>query len=219
VIDLAIVAFILLGAIVGFGKGFVVPLAAAGGAVLTFAALYAGPLTGALPTGTAGLGVGAIALLVGGTLFTTVATFIVGIVHRVGILRRFDKVLGIPLGMATAAVTLYIAVLATLVLDGWLDPLHGKTAFGPQDIAALQSVAGANPAFATFADPQMLKLLAQSAAKAPVASADLDKADTAIAFYEEKVRPELLSSRIVPLLLAIGEKLPYIGRPATLPVH
>jgi hypothetical protein len=219
VIDLTIVAFILLGAIVGFGKGFVVPLAAAGGAVLTFAALYAGPLTGALPTGTAGLGVGAIALLVGGTLFTTVATFIVGIVHRVGILRRFDKVLGIPLGMATAAVTLYVAVIATLVLDGWLDPLHGKTAFGPQDIAALQSVAGANPAFATFADPQMLKLLAQSAAKAPVASADLDKADTAIAFYEEKVRPELLSSRIVPLLLAIGEKLPYIGRPATLPVH
>ncbi len=218
-VDLAIVAFIVLGAVAGFGKGFVVPLAAAGGAVLTLAALYAGPLTGALPSGTAGLGVGAIALFVGGTVFSAVATFVVGIVHRVGILRRFDKVLGVPLGMVTAAVTLYVAVLATLVLDGWLDPLHGKTAFGPQDIAALQSVAGANPAFATFADPQMLKVLAQSAAKAPVASADLQKVDSAIAFYEEKVRPELLSSRIVPVLLAIGEKLPYIGRPAMLPAR
>ena len=217
--DIAIVAFILLGALVGFGKGFVVPLAAAGGAVLTLAVLYAGPLTGALPTGTAGLGVGAIALFVGGTLFTTVATFLVGIVHRVGILKRFDKVLGIPLGMATAAVTLYVAVLATLVLDGWLDPLHGKTAFGPQDIATLQAAAGANPAFATFADPQMLKLLAQSAAKAPVASAELEKVDAAVAFYEQKVRPELLASKIVPVLLAIGEKLPYIGRPATLPLR
>ncbi len=218
-VDLAIVAFIVLGAVAGFGKGFVVPLAAAGGAVLTLAALYAGPLTGALPSGTAGLGVGAIALFVGGTVFSAVATFVVGIAHRVGILRRFDKVLGVPLGMVTAAVTLYVAVLATLVLDGWLDPLHGKTAFGPQDIAALQSVAGANPAFATFADPQMLKVLAQSAAKAPVASADLQKVDSAIAFYEEKVRPELLSSRIVPVLLAIGEKLPYIGRPAMLPAR
>lgn len=218
-IDLAIVAFILLGAIVGFGKGFVVPLAAAGGALVTLAALYAGPFTGVLPTGTAGLGLGAIALFVGGTLFTTVATFVVGIVHRVGFLRRFDKVLGIPLGMVTAAVTLYVAVLATLVLDGWLDPLHGKTAFGPQDVAALQSVAGANPTFAAFADPQMLKLMAQSAAKAPLASTDLEKVDSAIAFYEEKVRPELLSSRIVPVLLAIGEKLPYIGRPAVLPVR
>jgi len=218
-VDLAIVAFIVLGAVAGFGKGFVVPLAAAGGAVLTLAALYAGPLTGALPSGTAGLGVGAIALFVGGTVFSAVATFVVGIVHRVGILRRFDKVLGVPLGMVTAAVTLYVAVLATLVLDGWLDPLHGKTAFGPQDIAALQSVAGANPAFAAFADPQMLKVLAQSAAKAPVASADLQKVDSAIAFYEEKVRPELLSSRIVPVLLVIGEKLPYIGRPAMLPAR
>ena len=218
-IDLAIVAFILLGAIVGFGKGFVVPLAAAGGAVLTLGALYAGPLTGALPAGTAGLGVGAIALFVGGTVFTAVATFVVGIVHRVGLLKRFDKVLGIPLGMVTATVTLYVAVLGTLVLDAWLDPLHGKTAFGPQEIASLQTVAGANPAFAAFADPQMLKLLAQSAAKAPVASAELEKVDAAVAFYEEKVRPELLGSRIVPVLLAIGEKLPYIGRPATLPTH
>ena len=218
-LDIAIVAFILLGAVVGFGRGFVVPLAAAGGALLTLAVLYAGPLTGALPTGTAGLGVGAIALFVGGTLFATVASFVVGIVHRVGILKRFDKVLGIPLGMATAAVTLYVAVLATLVLDAWLDPLHGKTAYGPGEIAALQSTAGANPAFATFADPQMLKLLAQSAAKAPVASAELDKVDAAMAFYEQKVRPELLASKIVPVLLAIGEKLPYIGRPATLPVH
>jgi hypothetical protein len=217
VIDVAIVTFILLGAIVGFGKGFVVPLAAAGGALLTLGALYAGPLTGALPAGTGGLGVGAIALFVGGTVFTTVASFVVGIVHRVGFFARFDKVLGIPLGIATAAVTLYVAVLATLVLDGWLDPLHGKTAFGPQEIAALQSVAGANPAFATFADPQMLKLLAQNAAKAPVASADLEKFGNAVAFYEETVRPELLSSRLVPVLLAIGERLPYIGRPATLP--
>jgi hypothetical protein len=145
VLDLAIVAFILLGAVIGFGKGFVVPLAAAGGALLTLAVLYAGPLTGALPTGNAGLGVGAIALFVGGTLFSTVAAFVVGIVHRVGLLKRFDKVLGIPLGMATAAVTLYVAVLATLVLDGWLGPLHGKTAFGPQEIAALQAVAGGEP--------------------------------------------------------------------------
>jgi hypothetical protein len=116
-------------------------------------------------------------------------------------------------------VTLYVAVLATLVLDGWLDPLHGKTAFGPQEVAALQAAAGANPAFATFADPQMLKLMAQSAAKAPVASAELEKIDVAVAFYEQRVRPELLQSRIVPVLLAIGERLPFIGRSAILPTH
>src|SRR3989442_6375839 len=42
--DLVIIAIMLLGAIVGFRRGFVVPLVAQGGALLTVAALYAGPL-------------------------------------------------------------------------------------------------------------------------------------------------------------------------------
>src|SRR5918999_3684117 len=96
--DLAIVAFVLLGALIGFRKGFVVPLVAQGGAILTLAALYAGPLTGALPAGTAGLGAGAIAIAVGATAFGTVAAFVVGLIHRFGALKRFDKILGIPLG-------------------------------------------------------------------------------------------------------------------------
>src|SRR5256886_12697108 len=136
-VDLAIVAFIVLGAVAGFGKGFVVPLAAAGGAVLTLGVLYAGPLTGSLPSGTAGLGLGAIALFVGGTLFATVATFLVGIVHRVGILKRFDKVLGIPLGMATAALNPYVAVLATVVLDWLVDSVPWENAVRSQGVAAL----------------------------------------------------------------------------------
>jgi hypothetical protein len=55
--------------------------------------------------------------------------------------------------------------------------------------------------------------------KGPVTSDQLSQADAAIGFYEQKVRPELLQSRIVPLLLALGEKLPFIGRPATLPTR
>jgi hypothetical protein len=219
VADIAIVAFILLGALIGFRRGFVVPLIGAGGALLTMATLYTSPLSGSIPAGTVGLGLGAIALVVGGTLFTSIGGFVVGIVHRIGFLRRFDKVLGVPLGVMTALVTLYVAVLATLVLDSWLDPLHGKTAIGPQEVAAMQAAANANPVFATFADPTMLKALAQSAAKAPVASGDLEKFDAAVAFYEGKVRPEILQSKILPILLAIGEKLPLIGRPATLPAH
>ena len=63
----------------------------------------------------------------------------------------------------------------------------------------------------------MLKVLAQSAAKTPLAKAELEKLGGAVAFYEQKVRPELLDSRIVPVLLAVGAELPLIGRPATLP--
>lgn len=98
VADLVIAAVILLGAIVRFRKGFVMPLVAQGGALLTLAALYAGPLTGALPSGTPGLGAGVAALFAGGVVFGTVGSIVIGVVHRLSLLERFDKVLGDPAG-------------------------------------------------------------------------------------------------------------------------
>ncbi len=218
--DIAIVALVLLGALIGFSKGFVLPLVAAAGALFTMAFLFAGPVNGALPSGNAGLGAGAIALGVGAMVFARVGMFIAGLIHRFGLFQKIDKVLGIPVGMTTAAVALYVALLGTLTLDAWLDPLHGKAAIGTQEIAALQTIAKANPTLSVFANPTMLQALLESAAaKGPMSGDQLSQADAALGFYEQKVRPELLASKIVPMLLALGEKLPYIGRPATLPTH
>src|SRR5256885_6843623 len=100
--DIAIVGIVLLGALIGFSKGFVLPLLAAGGGLFTIAFLFAGPLSGTVPSGSVGLGAGAIALGLGATVFTRVGLVIVGLIHRFGLLKKVDKVLGIPIGMATA---------------------------------------------------------------------------------------------------------------------
>ena len=217
--DLAIVAFVLVGAAIGFSKGFVLPLVAAGGALFTVGFLLTGPWSGSLPSGSVGLGAGAIALGLGATLFARIGIVVVAVVHRFGFLTKVDNVLGIPIGMATAAVALYVTLLGTLTLDAWLDPLHGKATIGTQEIAAIQTLAKANPALAMFADPSKLQTLLQAAAKGPVSSDQVAKVGGALGFYEQQVRPELLQSRIVPVLLAVGEKLPFIGRPATVPAH
>ena len=217
--DIVIVAFILLGALIGFSKGFVMPLLAVGGALFGIALLFTGPFSGSLPSGTAGLGAGAIALGVGAMIFTRVGLILVGLIHRFGLLKKVDKVLGIPIGMATAAVALYVALLGTLTVDAWLDPIHGKAAIGTQEIAALQVLAKANPTLSVFASPTMLQALLESATKGAVSGDQISQADAALGFYEQKVRPELLQSRIVPVVLTLGEKLPFIGRPATLPTR
>lgn len=218
--DIAIVAFIVLGALIGFSKGFILPLVAAGGALFAVALLFAGPFNGAVPSGSVGLGAGALALGLGATLFTRVGMLIAGLVHRFGLLKKVDRVLGIPVGMATAAIVLYVVLLGVLTLDAWLDPLHGKAAIGTQEIAALQTVAKANPTLSMFASPTMLQALLESAAaKGPLSGDQLSQADSALGFYEQKIRPELLTSKIVPVLLSLGEKLPIIGRPATLPTR
>jgi hypothetical protein len=115
---------------------------------------------------------------------------------------------------------LYVALLGTLTVDAWLDPIHGKAVIGSQEIAALQVLAKANPVLSVFASPTMLQGLLDSAtAKGAVSGDQISQADATLGFYEQKVRPELLQSRIVPVVLSIGEKLPFIGRPATLPTH
>jgi hypothetical protein len=217
--DIVIMGAIAFGALAGWRKGFVLPLLAIGGAVLSIATLYAGPLNGLVPSGNAGLGLGVVALFVGGTILGRVGGVLVGLVHRLPPLQRLDQLVGIPLGAATAAVGVYVAVLGALALDGWLSPFHGKATIGAQDIAAVQAIAALNPSFAMFADPATLKLLATAASSSPVAADQLAKFDTTLAFYEQNVRPELLQSRIVPVLLRLGEALPVIGRKAELPAR
>lgn len=217
--DIVIIGAIALGAITGWRKGFVLPLIALGGALLSIAALYAGPLNGIVPSGTAGLGLGAVALFIGGTILGRVGSVLVGLIYRVPILRAFDRTVGLPLGAATATVGVYVAILGTLALDGWLSPLHGKVAIDVKDIAAVQALAAANPMLALLADPTVLQSLATAATSSPLAADQLSKFDTTLAFYEQTIRPELLQSRIVPMLLTLGESLPIIGRHAELPIR
>lgn len=217
--DLVIVAAIILGAIAGWRKGFVLPLIALGGALLSIATLYAGPLNGIVPPGTAGLGLGAAALFIGGAVLGRVGGVLVGLVYQVPILRKFDQVVGIPLGAVTATVGVYVAVLGVLALDGWLSPLHGKATIEVKDIAAVQALAATNPSLAMFADPAMLTALASAATSSPLAADQLAKFDTTLAFYEQTVRPEMLKSRILPVLLTLGAAIPVIGRHAELPTQ
>lgn len=217
--DLVIIGVVLFGALAGWRKGFVLPLVAVGGALFSIAALYAGPLNGMVPTGTLGLGLGVVALFIGGALLGRVGGALVSLVYRFQLLRRVDKIVGIPLGAVTATVAVYVALLGTLALDGWLAPLHGKEAIEVQDISAIQALAAANPALGIFADPAVLKAMATAATSSPVAADQLAKFDATLAFYEQTIRPQLLQSRIAPLLLSVGESLPLIGRPAEFPTE
>ena len=217
--DLVIVGAVLFGALAGWRKGFVLPLIALGGALLSIAALYAGPLNGIVPTGTAGLGLGAAALFIGGAVLGRVGGVLVGLVYRFQILRRIDKVVGIPLGAVTATVAVYVALLGTLALDGWLSPLHGKSTFEVKDVSAVQALAAANPSLGIFADPAVLQAMATAATSSPSPRTSLRSSTRRSRSTSRRVRPELLQSRIVPVLLTLGESLPFIGRHAELPAE
>src|SRR5438270_713331 len=117
----------------------------------------------------AALGFGALALA--STVFGMVARVLVSLIHRFAILKKFDKVAGVPLGAATAVLTVYVALVGVVTLDGWLAPLHGGLAIGPTQLAAVQKLAALNPTLGAFADPTTLNALVTAATKAPIPTA------------------------------------------------
>ena len=217
-IDIAIVIALAAGAFAGWRKGFIVPLVVQAGALLSLAAVYAGPLQASVPTGTAGLGLGIGAIVLGSSILGAVGGLFIRLVYRFGVLKSVDKVAGVPLGLATAAITLYVALVGTIALDGWLAPLHGAT-IGPEQLAAVEKIAAVNPALAAFADPTMLTSIAAAAKSTPIAADQLAKYDAALGLYETSVRPALLQSRIAPAMLALGEHLPFIGQHVDFPTQ
>ncbi|MEP7003695.1 MAG: hypothetical protein ABI888_04070 [Chloroflexota bacterium] len=216
-VDLAILIAIAAGAFAGWRKGFVVPLIIQAGALASLALLYAGPLQRTVPSGVAGMGMGIGAVVIGSSVLGAVGGMLMRLVYRFGVLQRFDKVAGIPLGAATAAITLYVALVGVIALDGWLAPLHGTAAIGPQQLKAVQALAASNPTFAAFADPTMLNEMVAVATKTAIPADQLAKYDAALGFYEGSLRPALLTSKIAPALLAIGEKLPIVGQHVDFP--
>jgi hypothetical protein len=216
-LDVAIVIALAAGAFAGWRKGFIVPLVVQAGALLSLAALYAGPLQGSVPSGMVGLGLGVGAVLLGSSILGAIGGLFVRLIYHVGVLQRMDKVAGVPLGAATAGITLYVALIGTIALDGWLAPLRGGLAIGPQQLAAVQAAAASNPAFSAFADPTVLARMATAAAKAAIPTEQLAKYDAALGFYELSVRPALLGSRIAPAIVALGEHLPVIGQHVDFP--
>lgn len=218
-VDVAIVIALAAGAFAGWRKGFIVPLVVQAGALLSLAAVYAGPLQGSVPSGTAGLGLGIGAIVLGSSILGAVGGLFIRIVYRFGVLKSMDKVAGVPLGLATAAITLYVALVGTIALDGWLAPLHGSVTVGPEQLASLEKIAAVNPTFSAFADPTMLSSIAAAAQSAPIPTDQLAKYDAALGFYETSIRPALLQSRIAPAMLALGEHLPFIGQHVDFPTQ
>lgn len=216
-VDLAIVLAVAAGAFAGWRKGFIVPLVVQAGALLSLATLYAGPFSGAVPSGFAGLGLSAGVLVLASSVLGLVGGLFARLVYTIGAFAKLDKAAGIPLGAATAALTLYVALIGVVAVDGWLAPIHNKTALGTADLTALEGIAAKNPALAMFADPTAIQAVADAAVKAPIATDQLTKYDAALGVYELQVRPQLLSSRLAPLILSLGEGLPVVGRHVDFP--
>ena len=215
--DITILAIVGIAAVAGWRKGFVAPLFAVALSLLGLYALYNGPGAGLVPTGTIGLGLGVLVVGFVASVVGRVAGMLVSLVHRVGLLRAADHTLGLPLGALTGLVAVYLALVAVVSFDNLLAPFHGKLTVDQAAVAALKVALDANPQFAVMIDPGMVDAMATQVAKAAIPADQIQKFDQTLGYYETTVRPQLISSALAPVILAVGERAPFLGRHIVFP--
>ena len=217
-VDLAIVVVIGLGVLIGWKNGLIGPLLAEGTFLLCYWIVATHPsLAGIIPTGIPQpiavlllpIALGLVVGFVGRTVFMSV--------FRLPLTRTLDKLLGAGANGALAFVIVYVVLLGLVGAGTVLDPLTKVRSIQPSQVTAMQMLLAENPQVAGFVPSGELGQLAAISSLHPVALAQLGQYAQVINYYENTLRPQLATSRLAPLVIQYGARLPIIGRHVTLP--
>ena len=138
-------------------------------------------------------------------------------VFRLPFTRSIDKVLGVAANGGLAFVIVYVVLVGLAGAGTVLDPLTRVASIQPPQVAAMQMLLAENPQVAGFVPSGELGQLASVASAHPVGLAQLGQYAQVINYYEKSLRPQLVTSRLAPVVLEYGARLPIIGRHVTLP--
>jgi len=218
VVDLAIVVVIGLGILVGWKNGLIGPLLAEGTFLLSYWIVSTHPsLVSVIPASVPRPLATLLLPIALGLLVGFVGRMVFMSFFRLPLTRTLDKLLGAAANGGLAFVIVYVVLLGLAGAGTVLDPLTRVSTIQPSQVTAMQMLLAANPAVAGFVPSGELGQLASVASVRPVALAQLGQYAQVINYYEHTLRPQLATSRLAPLVIQYGARLPIIGRHVTLP--
>ncbi|MHB8571472.1 MAG: CvpA family protein [Candidatus Dormibacteria bacterium] len=212
-VDLGVVLVLVAALFLGWRRGLLQPLVAevafllAGWYALGHSDLLAGLTGNRIPAPLAGLGFTLLAGFAGGLLGRQVA----GLMRRLPGMALLDGSLGAALNLAVAGVLAYVLLGAACSFDNLLGPLRAAAAVTSTQVADLERALAGDPVAASLVDPATLATLRRQAAAEPIPLSQLGQADALLGFWESDVHPQLAQSRVLPVVLAVGERIPWLG--------
>lgn len=148
-----------------------------------------------------------IALILGG-----VGGAVGGAFHRMEAIRGVDGLLGVFVHVIVTLVLIYLAISALVTLDNAFVPTLNRASLTLQQVNQLESQILSNPITAAMVSKDDLTALKAAAAKNNAAHIDAIAGIHQLEqLYTGFLEPQLHSSRTVPFILSIGDKLPIIG--------
>jgi uncharacterized membrane protein required for colicin V production len=214
VIDIAIAVLLILALVLGYQRGVIQPLLAE---IFFFGTLlvifrFHDTYTNEMEKIAHLNAVFSVAVaIVAAVILGAVGGAIGGAFHRMDAIRGIDGLLGVFVHVIVTLVLIYLAISALVVLDKAFVPTLNRASVTLDQVNQLENQILSNPITAAMVSKDDLNSLKASAAKTNAAHLDAIGGIHALEQLYSFIGPQLHSSRAVPIILSIGDKLPVIG--------
>jgi uncharacterized membrane protein required for colicin V production len=152
-----------------------------------------------------------VALIIA-VIFGAVGGAIGGAFHRMDAVRGIDGLLGVFVHVGVTLVIVYLGISALVTLDNAFVPTLTKATLTLSQVNDLETRILSNPITAAMVSKDDLAALKAAAAKTSGARIDtISGIHQLEQLYQNFLQPQLHSSRTVPIILRIGNHLPFIG--------
>jgi uncharacterized membrane protein required for colicin V production len=135
-----------------------------------------------------------------------------GAFHRMEAIRGVDGLLGVFVHGVVTLVVIYLAVSALVTLDNAFQPALKSASLTLTQVNQLENEILSNPITSALVSKSDMQALKTAAAKSNAAHLDsVGGIHQLQQIYSDFVQPQLHSSKTVPVVLSIGQHLPFIG--------
>lgn len=144
-----------------------------------------------------------------------------GSIHKMPVVRGVDGFLGIFVNLFFAVLIVYLVLSALVVLDNAFAPTIDATSLNFAQVEQVKKQLGSNPLTASLVDSRDIQSLEKQAKtdKNGARLAQTPQLSQLQNAYEDFLQPQLASSRLTPVILRIGQKLPVVGRTGPNDLH
>jgi len=135
-----------------------------------------------------------------------------GAFHRMEAIRGIDGLLGVFVHGAVTLVVIYLAISALVTLDNAFQPALKSASLTLTQVNQLENEILSNPITSALVSKSDMQALKTAAAKSNAAQLDSVAGIHQLQqIYSDFLQPQLHSSKTVPVILSIGQHLPFLG--------
>jgi len=133
-------------------------------------------------------------------------------IHRMPVVRGLDGFLGIFVNLFFALLMCYLLLSAMVVLDRAFAPMVASPGLSLAQVEQLKRQLASNPLTSSLVDSRdIARLEAQARLPGGAHLAETPQLSQLVSGYEDFLQPQLMSSRLAPIVLRIGQRIPFVG--------